>query len=191
MATLKQIPAVVSNVNRYLRRKTLPKNIDDFWITRISGNKLDKTWKVVDDWDKDNYQSIFNDIESGHYSVVDFATYVALHRINTDEIFTGKYSQDYHKKVKNISAMFDKSVYVYGVRKVQSILESSGLKQDDFMKINTNGSSLLYELFMAGEIDLAVAIQLEPFTKGSKQESSEHIEFRRWLKILHAIRKGK
>ena len=191
MSTMKHIPAVVSNVNRYLKRKTLPKTLDEFWILRVSGNKIDNVWKFMNDFDKAMYQKVYNDIQSSHYTLIDFATYVALYRINTDELFTGTYGNEDRKKVKNISAMFQKSVRLKGVDKIQKILESSKLKQADFMKINTNGSSILYELFMAGEIDLAIAIELEPFIKSSKHESSEHIEFKKWLRILHAIRQGK
>jgi hypothetical protein len=189
--TLKHIPGVISNVNRYLNRKTSPKSIDDYWIQRISHKKLDAVWDVCSLWQRKKFNEIFSDITSNLFTLKDFATYVALYKVDTDEIFVGAYSDKDRKKIQKVSKLFSQDTYRKGVSKLELILAKNDITQSDLVKINSDGNSLIYELLMSGELDIAVVVNIEPYLHSSSKESEEHKQFKKWLKILHAIRKDK
>lgn len=189
--TQKHVTAVISNVNRYLRRKNLPKDLDGFWITRVSKKKLDEIWDITFQWQKGIAGRVFSDIESNQYELRDFATYVALYAINEDDFYVGQYTPDVKKKIQNIVSLFSKSLYIDNVKKIEAIIKDANIKPTDITKINANGTSLVHDLLMSGEIDMVLAIELEPHIKHTKAETDEHKEFRKRLKLLRAIRNNK
>jgi hypothetical protein len=189
--TQKHIPAVISNVNRYLKRKNLPRQLDDFWITRISQKKLNDVWDVTSQWQKDVSIQVFSDIESGSFSLVDFATYVALYSINENDFYVGKYSKDTKKKIKNIVKLFSKDLYIENIGKIEAIIKDAKIKPSDITKVNISGTSLVYDLLMNGEISMVLAVEMEPHIHSSKHETEEHKKFRARLKLLRAIRNNK
>lgn len=186
---IKHIPTIMGNVNRYLKRKTLPKKDEDCWIVRCSKKKRDRMWKMLNSYQQNISRNVYSDIESGQYELRDFATYVLLYNMNEDDFYFGGYDDNYYEKIKKIKERFSRDVYLSQVKKIEMFSKKENLHISDIVRIDKDGYSLLFDLVMKKEIGLALASTMHEWMGHSKYESKKHKLFQHRMKILRAIRK--
>jgi hypothetical protein len=181
----KHIVAVVSNTNRYILRKTLPKDLNSIYISRVTGKRLNSLWYSASNYQKNYAKNIYNFIENNYLSLDDIATYCVEYYIKNNDVWYLDHSD--LKKLKKHSLSMSEKNYITQQNKFDLMVKEAGIQNvNTLFKTKENGHTLIYELYKSNHIDLVLFYRLIELTEVNENE----LNAKRLAKIIKQIKKG-
>jgi len=189
MCTQAQICSGIASINKYVERKTFPK---DYFIFRYNKLKADQKYNMCNHNQRIFLQKLQIDLKnSKEFNLESVFIYAVLRWYQIEKIWQFDVPDQYvnvKSNLKNMMKIFDKKIIKNDSNILYSKITDGTLKMQDLFKIQSDGFSLLYKFWTEDILGLAICSTFADQLKSCpKNEAEEHKRFHKMLLIIKAI----
>jgi len=178
----KYVVPIISNVNRYLSRKT---EADKYFINHIRRERAERDWENSFNNIKHFSKEIFNDIQSNKYKLRDVALFASDYYFENNELFNKFYYNDkLSEKIMKKSFEYSNENYIFNITKLKNITAQGGIDYKDYFEINEDGEPILFKLIIKNHLNNILACEFYETLHKSAKSKRISFRYKTFLKII-------
>jgi len=186
-----KLSALLPRINKMLRLNTVK---SEYTLRAVNMDRAKKFYNMINIDQRNLLLLLAQDlISSKEFVIEDILIYSVLfnYNKNDDWIFDNDDYYSLKKNIKKINKMFRSKTYISILQTIVSDLESGKYSGNDLARINSDGESILYKMYISGDYPLQVLVKIQQlFTNlDVSRESEDHRRFRKMLVMIKNILK--